>query len=82
MKPPIRALLALVALYPSFIFSQGNLTPPGAPAPLFKTLDQVEPRTPISAFGTTLTAPGSYYLTANLVSGASTNDGILVEQIM
>jgi hypothetical protein len=31
-------------------------------APTMKTLDQIEPRTPISAFGTTLTAPGSYYL--------------------
>jgi len=43
-----------------------------------KTLDQVQPRTPVSAFGTTLTAPGSYYLTTNLLSGSSTGDGILV----
>jgi hypothetical protein len=62
----------------STVLAQGPLTPPGAPAPTMKTLDQVEPRTPISAFGTTLTTPGSYFLTANLVSGSSTNDGILV----
>ena len=62
----------------SLVIAQGPLTPPGAPAPTMKSLDQVEPRTPISAFGTTLTTPGSYFLTANLVSGSSTNDGILV----
>jgi hypothetical protein len=43
-----------------------------------KTLDQVEPRTPISVFGTLVNAPGSYYLTTNLVSGSSTNDGLVV----
>jgi hypothetical protein len=45
---------------------QGLLTPPGAPAPMMKTLDQLEPRVPISSAPFTITAPGSYYLTANL----------------
>jgi hypothetical protein len=33
---------------------------------LFKTLDQVEPRTPVSSIPITLSQPGSYYLTTNL----------------
>lgn len=44
-----------------------------------KTLAQVEPRTPISALPFTISAPGSYYLTTNLVATfngitISTND--------
>jgi len=57
-------------------FAQGSLTPPGAPAPTFKTLSQVEPRFPISDFQTNLTIPGSYYLTTNLFSGTNVNDAI------
>ncbi len=48
--------------------AQGPLTPPGAPAPMMRTLVQVEPRTPIALAGYTITQPGSYYLTTNLVS--------------
>jgi hypothetical protein len=47
-------------------FSQGSLTPPGAPAPTMKSLDQIEARTPISAAPFTIINPGSYYLTKNL----------------
>ena len=46
--------------------AQGSLTPPGPPAPMMKTLAQVEPRTPISSAPVTISQPGSYYLTANL----------------
>lgn len=47
-------------------FAQGSLTPPGAPAPTMKTLAQVEPRTAIASAPFTISASGSYYLTANL----------------
>jgi len=74
--------LAAVLLCTSFAglrlsaLAQGQLNPPGAPAPTFKTLTQVEPRYPISDFQTNLTLPGSYYLVTNLFSGANANDAI------
>jgi parallel beta-helix repeat protein len=69
-------------------FAQGSLTPPGSPAPTFKTLDQVEPRidlqnAPASAVDTSNVAyhfiinqPGSYYLSANL--GVAKTNGIQI----
>jgi len=38
-----------------------------------KTLDQVEPRIPITGIPTNLAAPGSYYLTGNFTGSAGTN---------
>jgi hypothetical protein len=48
MKSILRALLLWTALPLIPVFAQGPLTPPGPPAPSMKTLDQIEPRTPIS----------------------------------
>ena len=59
-------VLAGWVLFAGAIFPQGSLTPLGAPAPTFKTLQQIEPRTPISSLPFTISAPGSYYLTSNL----------------
>ena len=61
----ISAIAAASFLFPPRTLAQGSLTPPGAPAPTMKTLDQVEARTPISGT-TTISASGSYYLTGNI----------------
>lgn len=66
------SLFLTLALAP-LALGQGALTPPGAPAPMMKTLQQVEPRTPISFVPFTISTPGSYYLTTNLVGAAGTN---------
>jgi hypothetical protein len=56
-------------------FAQGPLAPPGAPAPTMLTLNQVEPRTPITnTTAVTISSSGSYYLTTNIT--VSTGDGI------
>jgi hypothetical protein len=54
--------------------AQGTLTPPGPPAPVMKSLDQIEARTPISTVPFIIRQPGSYYLTTNITS--TTGDAI------
>ncbi len=86
MKSKIFLLAIIVSasifrLAPSAL-AQGSLTPPGAPAPTMKSLDQVyarlDPRTAITnaASGCFITAPGSYYLTTNLT--VSSGNGISI----
>src|SRR4051812_34612501 len=74
--------------FPLLAFSQGSLTPPAAPAPAFKTLQQIEPRidlqnAPASAVTTSdpnthyiVTQSGSYYLSANL--NVTKTNGIVI----
>ena len=74
---PLRAALALALLSTlnsqlSTCFAQGGLTPPGAPAPLFKTLQQIEPRIDAMTLSgnasnhIVISNAGSYYLSTNL----------------
>jgi parallel beta-helix repeat protein len=59
------------------VFAQGDLAPPGAPAPTMKTLQQIEPRTLISSLPFTINQAGSYYLVSNL-TGLSGQSGITI----
>src|ERR1700736_1195998 len=75
-----RVLLAAAAVFLSTLnpqlstcFAQGTLTPPpGAPAPTMRSLDQIEPRTPISSAPYSINSSGSYYLTKNLTVNSGT----------
>jgi hypothetical protein len=75
-------MLALVSSSPKG-FSQGSLTPPGAPAPMMKTLQQIEPRTDVLTLSSgslaryNITVPGSYYLTTNVI-GVAANTAIRI----
>jgi Right handed beta helix region len=93
MKIQFTYLFMALALFPlvdinsqfSTAFAQGALMPPGAPAPTMKSLDQIEPRTPVDAVHTPggagieylISQSGSYYLTTNLV-GVSGDIGIYI----
>ena len=70
------SLLAWVIAPGGSIFGQGSLTPPGAPAPTMKSLDQIEARTPISSLPFTISTGGSYYLTKSL--NVTTGNGITI----
>lgn len=73
MKTSYAAVLLVFTLFsvPSAM-AQGGLTPPSAPGPIFRTLQQVEPRIPIDTVPSNtfaahfISQPGAYYLTTNL----------------
>ena len=83
MKAKLLTVLAIAAV--SALLAQGPLTPPGAPAPTMKTLDQIEPRKEVNATNTpgngtnvfVISASGSYYLGGN-VTGVSGKNGIRI----
>lgn len=85
MNHKVSCTLAIV-LMTGIAHAQGPLTPPGAPAPLMKTLEQVEPRTPVNAVNTpgdtnavyVISQPGSYYLTGDVL-GVPDQHGIRID---
>lgn len=85
LGPWLPAVL-ICCLSPLLVFGQGSLTPPGAPGATMRTLDQVEPRTPVDAIRTpgdanaifVISQPGSYYLTTNVI-GVSGVSGIRID---
>jgi len=81
----IASLIGAVGLFAgAAVLVAGPLNPPpGSPAPTYKTLGEVQPRTPVQTLPGNAQAlhvisqPGSYYLTAK-VTGVSGKSGILV----
>ncbi len=66
-------LVSISKMQLSNCLAQGDLTPPGPPDKTFKTLQQIEPRMPISGLPYLITNAGSYYVTANLTGVAGAN---------
>jgi hypothetical protein len=64
------------ALLSSLIYAQGPLAPSSGPGPVMRSLDQIEPGTPIGSVPFIITQPGTYYLTGNLHHGGA---GIAIE---
>lgn len=75
MKRILFALIIAAAAVQAF--GQGNMTPPpgafsnGTPVAVMKTLDQIEPRSPIKQLPAFINKPGSYYLTGTLTSAVA-----------
>jgi hypothetical protein len=77
MKSRCTLLILPAVFIPLALIAQGPLTPPpGAPAPLMKSLQQVEPRTDVATLAGdatavfVITAPGSYYLSGKVTATA------------
>ena len=73
----ILLMLGLAALAGSAC-GQGSLTPPDAPGPTMKSLEEMQPRTLIVSLPATLANPGSYFIETNLVCTSDNTDGITI----
>jgi len=78
MKRHLALAFAVILWAPSLLLAQGSLTPPGAPAPSMKTLDQVEPRTAVTSLPLTITQGGCYYLTKSFAQSFAA-DALTIE---
>lgn len=58
--------------------AQGPITPSAAPAPMMKTLQEMEPRGMIKSVPVVITQSGSYYFTGNLVCTVASTNAITV----
>ena len=72
MKTKLQLLGVFIIAALATLFAQGPLTPPGAPAPTMKSLEQIEARKPISSAPFTISQSGSYYLTASVTVSSGT----------
>jgi parallel beta-helix repeat protein len=88
VRPPIRTILSVCAFFffiPGTVLYAGPLNPPAGPvASTYKTLTEVEPRTPVQSLAGSATAvhviaqPGSYYLAGDIVVPAG-KSGISIQ---
>jgi parallel beta-helix repeat protein len=62
----VGALSLLLVASLAGVVQGGPLDPPGPIGSTMKTLEEVEPRTPISSLPYTISTPGAYYFTDNL----------------
>lgn len=74
--PAAAMIVFLFVLQPALLHAGGPLTPPGAPAPTMKSLQEIEPRTLIASLPYTITNSGSYYLSNSLT--VTTGDAITI----